>query len=364
MTSIFRYMEALPEDIVVMSAFIIGFFVWNRLKNSNPQSGKRNLKTCVAKSAQSVTDPLKKEVQPSQKQAEIAEPSDLVPMGPRRVVATPQEGDQAWVAIPEHHNTQFMEKKMIKLLENKSFRHALNLFRFVRRTVGVQEYTEELFLPFIQSAIRVGKMDVVEYMLKSMTEIPTLSAPSHHFWRTILKYLVSRKEYAACLSAHDLFGSKVPLENVVFRCLITAELEMGLPDHDRRVLKRLALGDGGHGPQQDPCSVFNNHLRLCVNEDQIDRAIQLLREAQALEKLDGAEKIVEMKSYSTVIRGFVRINNSSKCIEYFNEMLSYGFEPYEDTCRMVIDCCIKTGKMDAARKIEEQFSALTSRNGR
>jgi len=273
-------------------------------------------------------------------------------------------GEQEWVAIPEHHDAQLMEKKMIKLLENKSFRHALNLFRFVRRTVGIQEYSEELFLPFIQSAIRVGKMDVVEYMLKSMTEIPNLSVPSHHFWRTILKYLVSRKEYAACLSAHDIFGAKIPLDNNIFRCLITAEMEMGVPQHARWVLKRLVLNDRGPGAHHDAHWLFNAHLLLCVNDYQLDRAVQLFRDAQALEKIDGAEKIVNATSYSTLIMGFVRNNSTLESVQSLEEMQACGFEPDHDICRMVIDCCINYGKTDAARMIEERFECASIAKGK
>jgi pentatricopeptide repeat protein len=261
-------------------------------------------------------------------------------------------GQPIYNGLPEHRDAQFMEAKMIKLLENRGFRYALNLFRFVRRSVGIQDYTEELFFLFIQSAIRLGKMDVVEYMLNSMAEIPKLVAPSQHFWRATLKHLSSQTEFEACLLAHDIFGSKIALDIVVFQCLMTAELKMGVPEHARKVLKRLVHRDG---VLQEPRAILINHVLCCVREEQPKLALQALREAQALDKSDGPERIVNLRSYNTAIRGLARKRNSSMSVEVFNELVACGLEPDEDTCRMVIDCCVKTGNMEAAREIETSF---------
>jgi hypothetical protein len=355
MAFILSFVQAIPftEDIFIMSAFIVGFMLWDRCKIKDMRIGTHVSRTFRVSGAQGGGISGRCAAKAPRKEADISEccrvPRKCAVQAPTREVDLGPESQSILAHLPEHDNAQVMEEKMIKLLESKRFRHALNLFRFVRRSVGIHEYTENLFLPFIQSAIRVGKMDVVEYMLKSMAEIPTLSAPSQHFWRTVLLYLASRKEFGSCLVAHGIFGSKIRLDSPIFQCLMTAEMEMGVPEKERKMLKRLVLH---HGLHQDPTAVLNNHLRCCIKEERPLLAVQTLRDAQMLDKREGLERLVGPTSYKIVIMGLVRNRNSSASVELFNELLALGLELEKEICKKVMDCCVRTGHMEAARKIE------------
>lgn len=63
---------------------------------------------------------------------------------------------------------QEAEPQMVKLLEQREFTRALNLFRRFERDGRERYFSEGLFASFIQSAIRVGKMDVVDRLLRAM----------------------------------------------------------------------------------------------------------------------------------------------------------------------------------------------------
>lgn len=358
MTSLFSFVQAIPftEDIFIMSVFVLGFMLWDRCRIKNHSEASRTLRVKSVQGSNSGRCVVKVQ-RKEEETVEICKPPPwrCAAKAPPREVEFGPDGQPIWSSLPEHNNAAVMEEKMIKLLESKRFRHALNLFRFVRRSVGVQDYTESLFLPFIQSAIRVEKMDVVEYMLRCMAETPKLSAPTQHFWRTVLLYLASRKEFGACLIAHDIFGSNIRLDSPIFQVLMTAELEMGVPEHDRRALKRLVLH---HGLHQDPSAVLHNHLRCCIKEEQHMLAVQAIREVQALDRREGSERLVGLTAYKIVIMGLVRNHNSTLSIELFNELLGFGLEPEKDMCKRLIDSCVKTGHMEAAHAIEARLGSI------
>merc|ERR1719443_746749 len=128
------------------------------------------------------------------------------------------------------------EAEMMKLLESREFTRALNFFRTFERDGRDRHFSETLFASFIQSAIRVGKIDVVERLLRSMKRRG--SEPSCDFWRTTLKMLSSRKHYDACLSVYNIFGRSLPSDKVVFSCLINGALESGCPERAAAMLDR------------------------------------------------------------------------------------------------------------------------------
>merc|ERR1719161_2732183 len=116
---------------------------------------------------------------------------------------------------------QAAEAQMMSLLANREFTRALNKFRaFEHEGRECAFQNEELFSAFVQSAIRVGKPDVVERMLRTM--IQNGVGPSLRFWQATLKMLSSRKHFEACLSLERTFASSLPADKVIYSCLINA----------------------------------------------------------------------------------------------------------------------------------------------
>jgi len=136
---------------------------------------------------------------------------------------------------------QAAEVQMLQLLEQREFTRALNFFRTFERDGRDKHFSEALFSAFIQSSIRVGKIDVVERLVRSMKRHGT--TPSREFWRTTLKMLSSRKHYDACLAIYTTLGRALPSDKVVFSCLINGALESGAADKAAGMLDRYREAD-------------------------------------------------------------------------------------------------------------------------
>lgn len=282
MATILRICDVAPlsEDVFLMAAFCVAFVLWDRfksvpvkrrsaialethalkksaLKNEELKSGGcasplLTPELGLSTEPQLRTQTVQKEPDTSGGLAEAsteatnseASSSEASSFGKAEIPSCSvkgemQEGDGLWISMPEHYDAPFMERKMIKLLEAKNFRHALNLFRFLRRAVGIQDFTEKLFLPFVLSSIRVGKFDVVEYMMGAMLEVPHVSTPSTHFWKSTLRLLHARNQFEVTLRARDLFGAKIPSDNTVNWYIQRAEMGMKVPEQSRKVFRPL-----------------------------------------------------------------------------------------------------------------------------
>jgi pentatricopeptide repeat protein len=156
------------------------------------------------------------------------------------------------------------EQQMLKLLEQREFTRALNMYRACERDGRDRHFTnEELFSAFIQSAIRVGKIDVLERMLRAMRRNGIL--PSLKFWQTTLKMLSSRKHFNACISTHVLFARQIPADKVVYSCLINAALECNSPELAAQMLDK-------YGEAEIDAKDYVLHFRTYVALGDVDTA--------------------------------------------------------------------------------------------
>jgi len=276
------------------------------------------------------------------------------------------------------------EEKMLQQLEQrKEFTVALNTYRALERD-GRDHFSERLYSSFIQGAVRVGKIDVVERMLRSMKRngVP----PSLTFWQTTLRMLSSRKHFTECLSAHTLFGNQMPADKVIFSCLINAALEVGTPLRAKvmlakygecdleakeyvlffRVYVALADTDGAHALFKKLGSGMNtlmlNLLLLTyANAQQPESALAVLQEAHTLEgSLGGSphaedHRLVDVVSYNTVMKGFSQAGKAMKCAEVVKEMCSHGLTPDDVTMGTLLDACVANNNMEAAAEIAHHF---------
>lgn len=272
------------------------------------------------------------------------------------------------------------EAQMLKHLELREFTRALNMYRALERSGCKHNFSEELYASFIQSAVRVGKMDVVEHLLQAVRRSGL--APSVAFWQTTLRMLSSRKCFTVCLSVHRLFGRRIPADKTVFSCLINAALEAGSPELARDMLGRYAEADKDLKDHvlffrayvalkdvdsaeamfrklgRETTSLMLNLLLLCcVTTGQADRSLKLLREAHELEKEEGAleKPIVDVVSYNTVIKGFAQAGSPSLCFKCLHDMTERGMQPDDITFGSLLDACIENDSMNTVSKVVDLF---------
>merc|ERR1719491_67395 len=106
--------------------------------------------------------------------------------------------------------------------------------------------------------------------------------------------------------------------------------------------------------------MLNLLLLTCVNTKQPDRALECLREARAFESgraskagASGAdlERIVDVVSYNTVIKGFAQAGMLSRCFDCLHELREHNLEPDDVTFGTLLDMCIADNDMSAAKRV-------------
>jgi len=265
------------------------------------------------------------------------------------------------------------EQQMLKLLEGREFTRALKMYRSLEREGKDRNLTDtELFSAFIQSATRVGKVDVVTRMLRTMRRNGV--TPNLDFWQTILRMLSSRRLFGACLAVFEVFGSQLPTDKIVFSCLINAALENGCAQDALPMLERYAEADITAKDHvlffrvyvaladleaaeatfeklgtETSTLMLNLLLLTCVNAHRPDKLLGILRKAHQLET--GSERIVDSVSYNTAIKGFTQAGQPRKCFDCLHEMREHGLEPDDVTFGTLLDVCIVDNDLGAASEV-------------
>mmetsp|Transcript_62988 Transcript_62988/g.136754 ORF Transcript_62988/g.136754 Transcript_62988/m.136754 type:complete len:640 (-) Transcript_62988:160-2079(-) len=351
---------AFTQEILVLTVFLVSFIIWRQRVG---QRARRN----ASEKDLALRDPgvVHSEL-PLRKASSGNLHNGEVKLGRQRPSTVPTSD----AALP---SVRAAEQQMLRHLDQREFTRALNLYRALERDGRDRFFQEELFSSFIQSAIRVGKVDVVERMLRTMKRNKLM--PSFQFWQTTLKMLSSRKHFSVCLSVHTLFGHKIPPDKVVFSCLINAALEVGAADRAAAMLERysdagleakdyvlffrtyVSTGDVDAAEaifrrlgKEVTTLMLNLLLLTCVNAKEPHRALGIMKEAHGLEK-GLEERIVDVVSYNTVIKGFAQANLPSQCFDCLYEMLSQGLEPDDITFGTLLDACILDHDMGAAHEI-------------
>jgi len=348
--SIQDFFAAVAQELLVTLAFFFSLALWKYIGQRN-KSGKQ-------KKTKKIHSP--------------REPSKKVVVGHSAKVAPDAKTLQ---------NIKAAEEQMLRLLDQREFTRALNFFRTFERDGRDIHFTEALFGSLIQSAIRVGKVDVVERLLRSMQRNGT--EPSREFWRTVLKMLSSRKHFEVCLNIFSIFGRSLPSDKVIFSCLINGALEHGAPDRAVAMLHRyreatdldprdyvlllrtyVAVGDVDAaesvfrelGPRMTAL-MLNLVLLTCVQAKQPDRALERLHEACALQDSRSSEgdaaadPIVDVVSYNSVIKGFSQAGLCARCFDCLHEMRARNLEPDDVTFGSLLDMCITVNDMGAADQV-------------
>jgi len=344
---------AFTQELLVLGVFFFSYLAWRQF-SYGPALTRGAIK------APGHEEPPKT----SRRRGESAHAAAPIPSGKQLQV------QQQVSVLPQ---VRAAEQQMLRHLEQREFTRALNMYRSLERDGRDRHFSVELYSSFIQSAIRVGKVDVVERMLRAMRRCSV--PPTLQFWQTTLKMLSSRKHFSACLSAHSIFGESIPADKVVFSCLINAALEIGATERAAAMLER--YGSAGIDAK-DHVLFFRTYVTLrdidaaeavfrklgnevttlmlnlllltCVNARQPKRGLEFLRESRRIETTL-PEKIVDVVSYNTVIKGFAQAGQPQDCFECLHDMLAMGLEPDDITFGTLLDACIVDNDMGAAHEI-------------
>jgi pentatricopeptide repeat protein len=353
-------LAAVTQELLVLFVFFLSLALW---KYIGRKSNVKKLKTLSTHSPQP---------------AARAFSEKMVMVAAKTKAMEPQE---EVIDEKQQQAIRAAETQMMKLLEQREFTRALNYFRTFERDNRDRYLSESCFSAFIQSAIRVGKIDVVERLLRSLRRRGT--RPSQDFWRTTLKMLSSRKHFNACLTVHSVFGDSLPADKVVFSCLINGALESGAPEKAATMLDRYreagieprdfvllfrtyvatndleaAVGIFRELGESMTSLMLNLLLLTCVNVAKYERALELLHEARDFEKSRALknrdkeeERIVDVVSYNTVIKGFAQSSNLRRCFDCLHEMRAEGLEPDDVTFGTLLDTCISDNDLNAANEV-------------
>lgn len=347
----------ISQELIVLGVFLVSYALWRSLGQHT------------------------KKVRAAQKLASVS-------VGPRKssTGSAPQRGIAPKIRRVSE-NTKAIEAQILQHLEQQEFTRALNVYRVQERDNIEHNFSEDFYLSFLQSAVRVGKTDVVERLLRSLKR--SGMTPSLVFWQTMLKMLSSRKHYQTCLSIYTLFARAVPSDKVVFSCLINAALEVGVPERASSMLDQYAQADldikdhvlffRAYVVLKDVDSsealfrklgskattlMLNLMLLTCAHAGQAERALELLEFAHQLEAQNSLEKpLVDVVSYNTVMKGLAQAGSTSRGFECVREMSRRGIEPDDITFATLLDACIEDNNVDAVGEVVSLFTGSNRRLG-
>mmetsp|Transcript_156430 Transcript_156430/g.284594 ORF Transcript_156430/g.284594 Transcript_156430/m.284594 type:complete len:647 (+) Transcript_156430:139-2079(+) len=350
------------QELVVLGVFFASFLIWRQW---GPRRFMSSPKSFLEKGDTSSSPP-------SSRKGKSVLAGNEAARAPGLVQRHPLLNSMSRDATEQPH-VRAAEQQMLRHLEQREFTRALNMYRALERDGRDTNFSEDFFSAFIQSAIRVGKIDVVERMLRAMkrTKVPA----TLEFWQTTLKMLSSRKHFSACVSLYSFFEKELPTDKTIFSCLINAALEVGAPDRALGMLERygnadldakdhvlffrtyVALNNVDAAEaiyrklgKQVSTLMLNLLLLTCVNSKQAEKAATLLLESHELEK-NVQEKIVDPVSYNTVIKGFAQSGMLNRCFDCLHEMLKRGLEPDDITFGTLLDMCIVDNNIGAANEV-------------
>lgn len=345
------------QELVVVCVFLVSWVTWHRLG----QQQRAQLQHMRA--AKKLADPSTK------RQSHGGRGYSACHGQESKTCIARSEGRKVEGGPSQSTRSTAEEAEILEHLEKREFTRALNLYRAIERDGRRRDFSEGFYLAFIQSAVRVGMIDVVERLLRAMKR--SSMVPSVAFWQTTLRMLASRKHFTSCLSARTIFDSQLPADKVVFSCLINAALELDVPELAATMLDRYAETDLDvrdhvlffrtfaamkNAPAaeamlrklgaQATTLMLNLSLLTCVSADQLEHAWEILQCAYEFRKA-----MLDVVSYNTVIKGFAQSGNSGRCFECLQEMLDRGLEPDDITFTTLLDAGIEEADVGAIGRV-------------
>jgi len=333
---------AVGQEILVLVVFSIGYTAWRNFGPRQKRSGQ-------LKASKHLEGETTKPKQPPVQQKSLLQNKE----------------DEA--------KAKTAEEQMLQLLRQNEFTKALGMFRSLERSGLQLLMSEETFASFMHSAVRVGKVDVAERMIRTMKRAGIV--PSRRSWQNTLKLLSSRKQFGLCLTMYQLFECKCPLDKTVFSCLINAALELDMLERTPLMLEKfsqtnisakdhvlhfrcyVALGDVESAEalfrrlKKEATTLMLNLLLLtCINKREPERAFRLLQEAHDLEE-QSSEPIADIVSYNTVMKGFATARKRLQCFDCLRQLVEHSLHPDDITLGSLLDACAAENDATVANEI-------------
>ncbi|CAJ1407363.1 unnamed protein product [Effrenium voratum] len=334
------YEVALVQELLVLATFALSFTLWRRLGR-----------------------------QAKQRKLDADRPDK------NRLKARPKAPVRSFSPQEQEH-AKSVEKQMQAFLAQYEFTRALNQYRSLERSGLEALLSEEVFASFVQSAVRVNKVDVAERMLRTMKRVGIV--PSLQFWQHTMRLLSSRKNFALCLTAYSIFEHQIPIDKITFSCLINAALELNLPERTPALLQKfsqadlvakdhvlhfrcfVALGNVDDGEAlfrqlglQVTTLMLNLLLLICVKKDP-ERAYRLLQEAHLKDRECSFPDII---AYSVLIKGLVDQHELNKAVELLNDMKANGLAPDDIILTHLLEGCRHDCNLELGKKIYQDALA-------
>jgi len=357
------------QEIVILTIFGISFLSWRTYQKRKQNAAK--VANCRAGHAQKLS---RQENHGASLHEMAKQKGGRVPHG--RLASTATDGAQNARRFSEADKAKVMaaEPEILKVMQQNEFTRALNMYRGLERQGLETLFSEHVFTTFIQSATRVGKVDVAERMLRTMRRANII--PSLNFWQHTMKLFSSRKQYGLCLTTYEILGHRCPADKVIFSCIINAALEQGVAQRTPQMLSKfaqagisgkdhvlffrcyVALGDIASAEalfmklgEQTSSLMLNLLLLTCVNAKEPERAWDMLQYARKLEQAGDTDGIVDIVSYNTVMKGFGAAKNRQRCFQCLQGLVDHGLQPDDITLGPILDTCIADNDLAVANEI-------------
>lgn len=364
-SAVFGRFSLAGQELVVFGVFLISCTLWRRLRRSRVHKRKGKASKLIAfddsgKSSASLRKGLPVgEYRLSEDAGAHASAKDTKPV-------------DVQPSSSEVIECEAMATRILRHLDHLEFTRALALFRGRERCGCHQQFGENFYVTFVESAARVGKLDVIEYLLGCMRRDGLV--PSAASWKRLLRAFSSRKFFSSCVLVHELFQDVLPTNKVVWSCLTNAALQVGdvqrmphmlgeyskadlvIDDHVLFFRAYLALVDADSaeglfrrlGGNASPL-MLNLLLLTCVGAKQPERCLQLLTEAHTLEEESGVQ-LVDSASYNTIMKGLAQIGALASCFGCLKAMVSRSLQPDDVTYTTLLGACIEGNNADAIDK--------------
>lgn len=317
---------------------------------------------------------------PSHRPASVKE----VPSAEKPAAAAPQTqhgaGRKERPRLPLNGSARTLENIM-ELAINRNASEALSRYAELRVHKGdqMQDLLRaarrsglEFYSALVQSAVRVDKPEMVEQILNDMGTARIERTLS--FYESVMKVLAGKKHYRQALAVYNRLSSEgLKASPVTLSCLVNFTAELGDFDGSIKFFEQL------EATSKPSIRAYMVALRVYSKRQEWPKSLEIVRSMQtrsvpvdslilntvlatgvATGKTEAAEellhelsgdKVADVISYNTVLKGYAHQKISDKALKLLESMLARGTKPNGITFNTVMDATVRGGQVDEAWKI-------------
>jgi len=224
----------------------------------------------------------------------------------------------------------------------------------------------------VQSAGRVGRLDLVDIILDEMTaqDVPR----PLDFYEGVMKMLASNKWYKEALAVSKrLEADGLEPSPVTLSCLVNFAVEIGESERAIAFFQRLSASSTPsiraymtilrvHSKRQDWCKSLATIRDMQEREAPIDSLVLniVLATGVAAGKLEAAQsllgefsdrRVTDVVSFNTVLKGLAQQKHVDKAMQLLEEMCQSGKRPNSITFNTVMDAAVRSLRVTDAWRV-------------